>query len=102
MSYYQKNDIFIANDYCRKMNRMDLVTTIIFENEETFKNLSKRKCKMLLDASCSYAVKNKNIRNSLRRFQSYYEQKLLYNKICLEMNSITETLLSQSNMLECD
>jgi hypothetical protein len=84
------------------MNRMDLVTTIIFENDETFKNLSMQKCKMILDASGSYAVKNKNIRDSLRRFQSYYEQKLLCNKICLEMSCITETLLSQSNMLECD
>jgi hypothetical protein len=57
---------------------------------------------MILNASCSYAVKNQNITRYLKKFQSYYDQKLLCDKICAEMRSITEGLLSQCNMLECD
>jgi hypothetical protein len=38
-----------------------LVFEIVFENENTFCNISKEECKLLLDTSCSMCMKNTNI-----------------------------------------
>ena len=51
---------------------MDLVFTIIFENENTFTKLNKRQCKNLMAVSPSMCMKNANITNAFIRYQVEY------------------------------
>ena len=82
------------------MDRIELVMTIVFENDETFQKLTKDECKLLLNASCSMSMKNKNVCKSLKKFQAYYEEKLLCEEICYELNKVVQELLSKCS--ECD
>jgi hypothetical protein len=84
------------------MERLELVFLTVFENDETFKNLSQTECKLLLNASCSMSVKNKNIQHSLALFQQHFEAKQLCVEICREMNIAILALLSQYDFSECD
>ena len=47
----------------QSMPNTALFLEIVFENDNTFINISKEECKLLLDTSCSICIKNQNILN---------------------------------------
>lgn len=58
------------------MNRYHLIFTLVFENNNTFKNSTKEECNNLLNVSCSMCNLNINIKNSLikHRVQSIFNE----------------------------
>jgi hypothetical protein len=84
------------------MERLELVFLTVFENDETFKNLSQTECKLLLNASCSMSVKNKNVKCRLVVFQQEFEAKQLCVEICRELEEAKSHLESQYDFSECD
>lgn len=57
-----------------------LVFEIVFENENTFNNISKEECKRLLDTSCSMCMKNTNILNFMQEQTINYTNRKLKAK----------------------
>lgn len=85
-----------------KMDRTELVMELVFENNETFKNMTKDTCKLLLNTSCSMTMKNTNIKQTLKQIQAHYERKNLCNEIYKVFENIIELSITQYNLSECD
>jgi hypothetical protein len=58
-----------------------LVFSVLFENNNAFKELSKESCKNLLDVSCSMCVKNKNIKEAMNKYQITHLHKLVQKNV---------------------
>lgn len=79
----QSNRYILQNNNSQRMVDTYLVFTIIFNNENTFNDLSREQCKLLLDTSCSMSMKNPNVLQAMMQFQIEYNQSMA--KVCYEM-----------------
>jgi hypothetical protein len=58
------------------MEQLFVVFSLVFSNENTFKDISKDECKKLLNTSCSMCMLNYNIRHQMKK----YSKQHLHNK----------------------
>jgi hypothetical protein len=63
------------------VDKMDLVFSVLFENNNAFEELSKESCKNLLDVSCSMCVKNKNIKEAMTKYQVNHLRELVSKNV---------------------
>lgn len=83
------------------MERSDLVLSIVFNNDNAFKNLTKEETRNILLAT-KISQENQNIKNMIAKYTAEYFYRLLHNNIydCSKKEDILERMYSSSDDIQ--